>query len=247
MFNVDDVKKNKMFGDYQNNTNISLLNKYVYFAVDKVANSTIKQSLFEIEYKKVSTTVLSLYDKRTSPLLSPFQVPQNLMKEVYESDEYFKFAFVRNPYSRLLSCYLDRILTLTSKPSRHFRHALVKNGYTQEQLSFESFIKVICKQQSSFQNSHWREQSSDILFDLISFDHIAKFENIWSEMEFVSQKIFGSILPEMKDRGLNKSPQITGASQKLAKFYTPELSELVYKRFKADFENFNYEFLDLTT
>ena len=46
---IEDVKKHKKLVDFENNTNISLRHQYVYFAVDKVANSSIKNSLFEIE------------------------------------------------------------------------------------------------------------------------------------------------------------------------------------------------------
>ena len=50
LYDFGTVKQHKKLSDFENNTNISLRNRYAYFAVDKVANSSIKNSLFEIEY-----------------------------------------------------------------------------------------------------------------------------------------------------------------------------------------------------
>src|SRR5688500_17010737 len=137
LYEISQVKARKKLADFENNTNISLSNNYVYFAVDKVANSSIKNSLFEIEYAPVGKKALTLYDERCSPLLSPYQLPPTLLREVLNSGNYFRFAFVRNPYSRLLSCYLDRILTASSKPRRQLNALLKRHGEVPDNVSFE--------------------------------------------------------------------------------------------------------------
>lgn len=228
------IKNVKIWGDYQNNTNVSLVNKYIYFAVDKVANSTIKKHFFEMEYAPVNKAVLSLYDPRCSPLLSPYQLPYTPAELLIEGD-FFKFAFVRNPYSRILSCYLDRVLTHTSRPSREFRKALNKSEF-----NFSDFVSVICRQKPKLQNSHWRIQSDDILFELIDFDFIGKFENLSEDLSFVHSKIFGT--PFNADvLGGNFSPKKTSASEKIAEFYTQDLLDKVYDAYRKDFEFFGYE------
>ncbi|TLF47250.1 sulfotransferase family protein [Halomonas urmiana] len=234
--NIHEVEKRKRSGDFQNNTNISLVNKYVYFAVDKAANSTVKHCLFEIEYRPVNKTILDIYDPRASPLLSPYQIPQDYFSSIMSGKDFYKFSFVRNPYSRLLSCYLDRIQTRTSRPSREFRKALGRETFT-----FSDFVTLVCSQASKAQNSHWREQSDDILFDLVDFDHIAKFENLWDEMEFLSKKIFGDVREEMVNKSVNSSPKQTGSDSKLLEYYDQYLLDMVYDRYSKDFENFGYE------
>jgi len=239
---VNEITKRKKLNDFHNNTNVSLVHKYVYFAVDKVANSTIKQSLFEVEYLPVKKSIVTLYDPRCSPLLSPYQLPSEMFDDIMsKGSEYFKFAFVRNPYSRLLSCYLDRILTISSTPSKQFRRYINGMHLKSGDLTFKMFAEAICKQKPAEQNSHWRVQSDDILFDLYDFDHIAKFEKIWDEMEFISKKIYGKVLPQMKNRNINSSPKKTDSDKKLLEYYDQELADLVYDKFKADFINFNYE------
>lgn len=226
----------KNMRDFQSNTNISLVNNYVYMAVDKVANSTIKRCLYEVEYIPVGWKVSSLYDPRNSPLLHPFQIPIKQLNDILFSDKSFKFCFVRNPYSRLVSCYLDRILTLSTRPSRQFREALGKNEFC-----FNDFLKTICLQESNEQNSHWRVQSDDVLYDLIDFDYVAYFENLNLEMEFLSKKIFGKVFPQMIDLNINSSPKKTGSDDKVFEFYDQYHADMVYERYKKDFENFGYK------
>ncbi|SEN43911.1 sulfotransferase family protein [Halomonas caseinilytica] len=228
------VEERKRWGDYQNNTNISLVNKYIYFAVDKVANSTIKHYLFSKEYAPVNKSILDLYDPRCSPLLSPYQLPYTPHELLVESDLY-KFAFVRDPYSRILSCYLDRVLTQTSRPSREFRRALKK-----EEFDFKDFVSVICKQSSSIQNSHWRLQADDILFDLVNFDFVGKIENLEEDLAAVNSKIFGGDLDRNILKG-NFSPKKTSAKDKVAEYYTQEMLDMVYDSYRKDFELFGYE------
>ncbi|GAB3734947.1 hypothetical protein GCM10028862_18360 [Luteimonas pelagia] len=241
LYDPASIKGRKKLVDFENNTNISLRHRYVYFAVDKVANSSIKNSLFEIEYAPVGKKTVTLYDKRSSPLLSPYQLPIELLRDVLNSGNYFRFAFVRNPYSRLLSCYLDRILTASSKPRRQLNAFIKRKGGQIDDVSFEAFIEAICEQSSNAQNSHWRVQADDILHGEVEFDFIGKFERLWQDMAIVSSRIWGELRPEMANKDVNKSPRATNAGGKLREFYTPELAARVAERFAADFDAFGYE------
>lgn len=235
------IRQRKRIGDFERNTNISLLNKYVYFAVDKAANSTIKQCLFEIEYSPIGATPLTLFDKRCSPLLSPYQLPSDLKQQALMSDEFFRFAFVRNPYSRLLSCYLDRILRQTSRPRRELNIELKKRGTSTAEVTFEAFVQITCNQRSPAQNSHWRRQYDDLCCDLVELHYIGRFETLWSDMARVSERIFGKLMPEMCDRGINKAPTQTSADQQVRQYYTQELADLVFESYEQDFKSFGYD------
>lgn len=228
------IRNTKGWPDYQNNTNISLVNRYIYFAVDKVANSTVKQILFDEEYSAVNWETKTLYDPRCSPLLSPYQLPYN-PEELFISERMFKFAFVRNPYSRILSCYLDRILTLSSRPSRQFRRRLNK-----EEFEFEDFVNLICSQEPREQNSHWRVQYDDILFEFVDFDFVGKFESLEEDLSLVYSRIFGKPLSKFSLEG-NYSPKRTSASEKVKRFYTQRMLDKVYDAYRKDFEAFGYD------
>ena len=106
---IENVTSIKPKNDFLNHTYISLRNNYVYLAVGKAANSTVKHHLYELEYAGTRFKTKSLHDRQSSPLLSPFQLTDELLEDVFTSSKYFRFSLVRNPYTRLLSCYLDRM------------------------------------------------------------------------------------------------------------------------------------------
>ena len=236
------IARRKRPGDFQNCTNISLRNGYVYFAVDKVANSSIKNALYTIELEPVGRKPPPPFNKGLSPLLSPFQLSPALLDEVLNSGRYFRFAFVRNPYARTLSCYLDRILNPNGKPRLHLLRILAAKGVVPEgEISFDTFVRTICEQPSREQNSHWRVQTDDLLWGEMEFDFIGHFERLWDDMAVVSERIWGKVLPPMAAAAVNKSPKVTNAGSKLRQYYTPELADLLYERFRSDFEAFGYD------
>src|ERR1700722_16343751 len=94
--------------------------RYLYVDTPKVACSTIKYTLQCAELGQQATTrtnpiparygysssLLDIHDRRKSPLRWP--------GDAYELQEFvrtsrFAFCFVRNPFSRTLSAYLDKI------------------------------------------------------------------------------------------------------------------------------------------
>jgi hypothetical protein len=233
----DKVASIKPKADFLSLTYISLLNRYVYSAVGKAANSTVKHHLFELEYAGTRYKTKSVHDRQSAPLLSPFQLPEDLLEEVLTSQKYFRFSVVRNPYSRLLSCYLDRITLGNGAAYRQLIRALGKEeGYT---VSFSEFIRTACAQTPFAQNNHWRLQVAEICADVIPFDFIGKQETFADDMS----KIWSRIAPHRpmpKFNHSNKSPSVTGARSRLKDFYTEELAELVRIAYQSDFERFGY-------
>ena len=238
---IDKVASIKPKADFLALTYISLRNHYVYLAVGKAANSTVKHHLYELEYTGTRFKTKSVHDRQTSPLLSPFQLPDDLLEEVFTSAKYFRFSVVRNPYSRLLSCYLDRIVPGAGAAYRQLIRALGRpDGST---VSFPEFIRTACAQAPYAQNNHWRLQVAEICTDAIPYDFVGKQESFAEDMASVWARIAPNHpLPEFAHA--NKSPSITGAKSRLHEYYTPELVELVRTAYRADFDRFGYP-LDL--
>lgn len=237
----DQISKIKPKQDFLSLTYISLRNHYVYFAVGKAANSTVKHHLYELEYSGTRFKMKSVHDRQSAPLLSPFQLPDDLFEEVFTTPKYFRFSVVRNPYSRLLSCYLDRIVPGNGAAYRQLIRTLHRpEGAT---VSFPEFIRTACSQAPFAQNNHWRLQVAEICADVVPYDFIGKQETFSEDMA----KIWAHIAPNHpipEFARANKSPSITGANSRLSEYYTPELVALVRTAYQPDFERFGYP-LDL--
>jgi hypothetical protein len=238
-FDVHRVLALKTNQDFQINTHISLKNEYVFFQVSKVASSTVVHHLQSVEFEGSGFKVQNPNNKHVSPHLSPFQLPEKELLEVMESERYRKIAFVRNPFSRLLSCYLHRIVGAPESPSARL-FARVSGGTSVP--SFEEFIKVVCDQRSRDMDRHWRVQSDEVLADVVGLDFVGKFENLNNDLCSLEQYLFGrKAFDRSTLKEFNASPASTGSDGRVQGYYDVDLVKRVVERFERDFELFGYE------
>lgn len=232
------MKIEKPIHDLYSHSYISLKNKYFFHSVGKAANSTVKHFLYSAETKGTRFKYENVHDRRLSPLISPFQLSEKEFFEIINRDDFFKFTFVRNPYSRLLSCYLDRIVPMRATPYKELVRKMGKDeGYM---VSFQDFIQTICSQSNYEQNNHWRLQYADAMCDVINYDFIGKQESFSSDMSLVWQKIYPKVsLPDFSSQ--NSSPSKTGSSDKIAQYWNESLIQRVNDRYMLDFKTFGFE------
>jgi hypothetical protein len=216
--------------------------KYVYVDNPKTGCSSLKSALVELEVRNLRTDI-DCYDWRVlhNRDLSPMQQLTDLhtLKPLsYLIENGYQFiSFVRNPYSRLLSGYRDKI----RKP--HYKKELLRlMGHPAKDLertvTFEEFVLAIVKQHDYAMNPHWRPQTSQILYDFIEFSFLGRFEQYQENFLALFQHlgIPSSEIPS--PRNLNWTH--TSPNSILSEFYTPKLQDLVYRRYQKDFENFGY-------
>lgn len=224
--------------DFLDHTYISLRHKYVFHTVGKAANSTVKQYFYALELKGSHFAMPSVHDRGSSPLLSPFQLDRQTLEKALTGKEFLRFTFVRDPYARLLSCFLDRIKDHKSRPYRELMRWVKKDvGYKPE---FGEFIKAICEQTPFQQNNHWRLQYADAMMPEVGYDFIGKQESFSADMSTLMSRITGAPVDLQTDR-VNASPSVTAAHDKLPKYWTAELVQMVQTAFAKDFETFGYE------
>lgn len=232
------MKIEKPIHDLYSHSYISLKNKYFFHSVGKAANSTVKHFLYLGEARGTRFKYENVHDRRLSPLISPFQLTEENLLEIFNSQDFFKFTFVRNPYSRLLSCYLDRIVPKKSTPYKELVRYLEKDiGY---EVSFQEFIETICKQSVYEQNNHWRVQYYDTMSDIVNYSFIGKQESFSEDMKTVWKKVYPKLTVPIFD-SKNSSPSKTGSTEKVDLYWNSALIRIVNEKYKKDFENFNYE------
>ncbi|MCE8018923.1 sulfotransferase family protein [Halomonas sp. MCCC 1A11036] len=220
-------------------THISLKYDYIYFQVSKSASSTVKYYLQELEVRGTRRRVEDVNNRNLSPHIWPSQLKEEHFLELLASPDMRKVTFVRNPFSRLLSCYLHRIKESPGSPSVKNIKRFTRNRFD-ETLSFGDFVEIVCDQPSAEQDSHWRVQSDEVLYDLIPhWSFIGRVERIEEDLP----KLMAILDPDVAaptSELEDYSPSVTKASSKLADFYTPEFERKVVERYRADFENFGY-------
>jgi hypothetical protein len=220
-------------------THISLRNNYIYFQVSKSASSTVKYYLQELEVRGTKRKVMNVNDRNLSPHIWPSQLKEEQFVELLHSPTIKKVTFVRNPFSRLLSCYLHRIKESPDSPSVRNIKRFTK-GRFDASLSFPDFINIVCDQSSIEQDSHWRVQSDAVFYELVpSWSFVGKVERIKEDLPRL-MAVLGSENCGKSDQLQDFSPSVTKASSKLSNFYTHDLREKVVARYKADFNNFDY-------
>ena len=222
----------------------------------KVACTTIKTLLQRWECGE-RIALPDPHDKRSSPLLSPKDSPRLFLKALY-APYFFRFCFVRNPFSRILSCYVDKLFTKfppmyaehlrVQRPSHaddinavDFLRLLVNDPSRAKEmgpasgLSFLEFLRILGDPEIIASNTHWRPQSELLSVGHIKYDFIGKLERFSEDWEVVCRAI--GVKPEPTKR----QPHAVGASRLIETFYgNDEIAEVI-SLYRMDFENFEYQ------
>ncbi len=183
--------------------------------IPKAANSTIVENLAILSFG---------HDVPSKEAKKRFRTPSQLSKqEVKQLDGVFRFAVVRNPYTRTLSAYLDKIE----------RRAKRKN----QESSFKEFLHDLAEK-SLYGNAHWAPQSSLLLLPADHFDFFGKVENLERDLAFIKDRVSGINANTAPTKHFKANA--TGAGKKLVQYYDDECKEIVRSLFRKDFELFNY-------
>lgn len=214
--------------------------EFVYFVVQKVACTSIKNALlpfFDADSMRQDGTSGGIHRLYAD---SNNQINKNLLVEKLNSEyrDYFKFAFVRNPWDRLVSCYLQRF---TGKEAGLNQHDY--NGVNfHKGMSFTEFVEAVHEIPDAEANPHFRSQYEVICGPgkdrPIMADFVGRYENLAQDFEVVSKKIGNGqrlSLPHLL-------PSKSREGRPYAEFYDDRLRRLVRERFREDIEIFDYSF-----
>lgn len=144
--------------------------------------------------------------------------------------DYFRFAFVRNPFGRLVSNYLHKIKDRTRDEIRasYIRHLDFSEG-----MSFEAFALQICYLPDEKCDRHYRSMYTSI--DLGNIDFIGRLENMGADFGHVVSRLAGPGSAEVSR--LN-----TQGSYDYREFYSDSLEQKVADRYHKDLQLFGYRF-----
>ncbi len=191
--------------------------KYVWYVNPKVASRTLSHQLnlkFPETYK----------DKKECEVV---ETNKYLPYEKYY--DYFKFTFVRNPYDRLLSTFLDKTKKVIGTPWEIQYFAQFKD-YTFEQFVGHLYENVNLSNNDV--NRHLRTQMS-LSNDANDLNFIGKLENLETDLNLLNN-ILGTHMKSIESK--NKTNHDHYSSH-----YTNAMKKMVYEMYFEDFNFFNYK------
>jgi hypothetical protein len=188
--------------------------QFVFIATEKTGCTSVYNSLENIDdSKKIIGNLVPkdhnnyLYSKHTS--CSEFTNNHS------EFIDYFKFAFVRNPWDRVVSWYMFSKSLENPDQSRDLTG-----------IGFKEYIKKF--------GNIWSNEQQDQYKFVGCCDFIGRYENLQNDFNIICDKIK---IPQQK------LPRKNATKHKhYTEYYDDETKRIVAERFAKDIEHFNYKF-----
>lgn len=183
------------------NITASHAHKFVWFRVAKVGTRTI----------------LSILEKNFPLSINDYLVPYHSK----EFEGFFKFAFVRNPWSRIVSCYCNKILPKC--------HPAFAECYDKD---FAYFVDFIDRSDLTVGDPHIKLQVK--LFPINDLDFIGRLETFAEDLKYVLSMLNISDAP-LEHKNASKH-------EHYSRYYNERTKNIIARKYMADIKAFGYQF-----
>ena len=211
--------------------------KYLYYSIPKNGCTTVKAFIYEQTHGKQKN--LGLHAVRYERIKF-----QDIEKQEYR--DYFSFAFTRNPWDRIVSCYFSKIKNpalervcaqgMVNGESCFFIRRYGHCGF--RYMTFDDFVQFVSRVPDWASDHHFLSQHCFINQKHLKFT--ARFENF--------HKDFSSIVKHIDQRynieNLLKKKLMSSRHHHYTTYYTNKTRRLIEERYKKDIEMFSYKFGD---
>ncbi|HFD80748.1 MAG TPA: hypothetical protein ENK05_10220 [Gammaproteobacteria bacterium] len=228
---------------------VSERHRYLYVEVPKAACTSIKRLIHRVEglppipvsFDRLPETRLYMFihDRQRFPLPSLANLPPEHAGAILQANDWFRFTFVRNPYSRLVSAWKNKLyfvepgLENTYNEIRKIFAAELEGRY----IGFDLFARYVAEYQDLGRcNPHYRLQKRLIFADAIPYDYIGRVENFGEGIMEFHRRTGTAAEADPGGNSRNRSDPADWRSH-----YTEQLAELVYQAYAEDFEYFGYD------
>ena len=197
---------------------ISHAHKFIFIHIPKTAGDSIEREFGAWKLKNKEKCLVGMHKILNKPI-HHFTIDELKKHDLISNNsfDYFKFCFVRNPYSRIVSAW----------------KYLKKQSWTKvsEDMSLKKFIlqfQNYCHVRPQYNWTHTNEMKV--------VDFIGRFENLQQDFDFVCNKI-GIPQRELPHKNKTKHKHYT-------EYYDDETRRIVAEKYSKDIEFFGYKFGD---
>lgn len=243
-------RQNIVMHEFASNIIVSEVTKLIYCPIPKVANSNWKYVIRKLEGMPDFANLSHAHNVNTSNLRYLSDYSSEEAVELLKDKRYLKFLFVRDPYTRLASCYLDKFQNkereYTQNEYRRFLAAafgwrIARNTDVVQSArpSFARFVTAISTQRTRSMNAHWRPQTQLCGWGIMPYDFVGRMERVQADAKLVLRR-FGNDaqFPSREEIGFKGS----GASDQAVvdDLYNVKLMFLVRLIYRHDFQHLGY-------
>jgi hypothetical protein len=228
--------------------------KLIYSPIAKAGSSSIKQWLLEMlgEHTSEESCMTTMAQRHRL-----CELPVNVAWRQLEDNQAFKFSFIRNPWTRLVSGYLNKFLKVDRCSIRVAKlmgrcSKELANGELVD-ITFEEFVQFLARSRPHRFDVHWRPQY--LFLRHHRYDFIGRFETFSADFALLQERL--SINKPLPHRNSTRYEAVPSESQCVAsltpaqlldrgglpshrQFYTPELRAIVRRIYAADFRMGQY-------
>ncbi|PKQ06457.1 MAG: hypothetical protein CVT72_06565 [Alphaproteobacteria bacterium HGW-Alphaproteobacteria-11] len=208
----------------------------LYVSVPKVACTTLKVIFARLALGVADYVPERIHDNKMLPFCDPEEFGIRNFPEGVNDSGLKRFAFVRNPYTRVLSAYLDKFV---SKPRERERLKAARARYLSElgfsagkEITFAEFVEAVSRQPRVEMDAHWRPQADLLALPTVKYDFVGRLESF--RADFLALESFLGV--DLQSLYVAKDGKKTGAANRLADYYTPEIKAQVDRIYADDFE-----------
>jgi Sulfotransferase family len=227
-------------------TFVNVSKRYMYFDVQKAASTAMKELLNHIENApsikcfigddRASRRDMYIHTRPNVVLPSLLDLDDDTQREVLESADFLRMTVVRNPYTRLIAAWQNKVLVC--EPGYEHIYQEIK-GHSPEMgkkslVSFEEFVEYVARKcDLRTGDVHWRRQVDHTLFRAINYSTVGKVENMTAVLETLQKHL------ELAQPLVAKEKNVSAHSRPVQ--IGEELADKIYGLYKEDFETFQYE------
>jgi hypothetical protein len=218
----------KKFGEYASKTfHINHEKKLIYLSNSKVACSSIKASMYRVSDAAA--------DYRAVHRITNAQKHYELSLPWDKYPDYYKFTFVRNPFARLVSCYVNKLIEDKKRLGKDMRCLYFEKylfGYLNVDKGFHNWAARACRVPDRYADRHFVSQSF-LIHDRkghMLVNEVFNFENLARDYEAIRVKYDLEPLPHY-----NKTNRGNWMD-----YYDERTARRVYRRYRRDIEEFGY-------
>jgi hypothetical protein len=181
-----------------------------------------------------------VHSRKNAVLLPLTAMEPDLQAEVFSSADWLRFAFVRNPYARLFSLWLNKIFICEPGAEQIFallgRSVPDRLSCIADSVAFDEFVmKIVRRVDPTSPDQHFQLQERLLWPDFFEYGLIGKIENFAEDFARVRAhaKKHGGELPEPE----RHNPTL----EDWRGFYDRSLAATVAEVYAPDFARFGYE------